>query len=86
MKNKTFLYISLMSSLTILSIQKFFMIHIPWLSNICWGWLVFVAIANLIMKLIAENKKKKRRCKESNDTQSGQLNRSINFAETQIKF
>lgn len=85
MRHKTFLYISLMSSLTILSVQKFFMIHIPWLSNACWGWLVFVAIANLIMKLIAKNKKKKRRCKVSNDTQPRQLNRSINFAETQIK-
>lgn len=88
MRHKIFLYLSLASAMTVLSVMKFFDCYIPWLANICWGWMLFIAIANLIIEayiISKREKKKKRRRKVSNDTQSNHLNRSINFAETQIK-
>ena len=87
MKHKDYLLLSLMIAMVIISIEKLFLIH-SWLSVICWMWLLFVGAINLILEIksaIKRSKKKKRRRKVSNDTQSNQLNRSINFAETQIK-
>jgi hypothetical protein len=88
MRHKIFLYLSLASAMGTLSVMKFFDCYIPWLANVCWGWMLFIAIANLIIEayiISKREKKKKRRCKKCNDTLQHQVERTINFAEMQIK-
>ena len=85
MKSKIFLWGSLTAAAAGVCFEAFTGIFIPWIHIACPLWFVFVGMVNVIMNIRDLNKKKKRRRKVSNDTQPIQLNRSINFAETQIK-
>lgn len=87
MRHKIFLYLSLASAMGTLGVMKFFDCYIPWLANICWGWMLFIAIANLIIEayMISKHEKKKKRRRKSSDTLQGQVERNINSAETQLK-
>lgn len=81
MKRKTFLWSSIIVATAAMSIPPFFGYFIPGIAGTIW--MLFVAIANLVMEI---NRTKKKRRRETDDTLQGQVERTINFAETQIKF